>query len=207
MTSDIANILKGYIDNVAFADRVAGLVKPVTVLDENDDGVKTRRTFPISCDITYNDCIKGKYKDLIPNKKYMSIMYFEDGGTRLIGEDPRDFKFTASLKLVGWLNLLKMGKTDCSISGLAVAHILKALPLGYNNVGMYSRVRVMAVSQEVKSSAIFNKYTYKEETLQYLMYPYDYFAVNIEVQYNINKECIPAWDNDIELNCVDNEQL
>lgn len=207
MTSDIANILKGYIDNVGFADKVAGLVKSVTVMDENDAGVKTRRTFPVSCDTSYNDCEKGKYLDLIPNKKYKSIMYFEDGGSRLIGEDPRDFTFTSTLRLVGWMNLQKMGKTNCSISGLAVAHVLKALPTNFNNQGMYSRMRIKAVSQEVKSNAIFSRYTYKEETLQYLMYPYDYFALNIEVNYSINKNCIEDWENQTELNCVDNGQL
>lgn len=207
MTNDIANILKTYISTVGFADKVAGLTKPVTVVDQNDDGVNTRRTFPISCDVSYSDCIRGKYQPLIPDKKYKSIMYFEDGGSRLTGETPRDFTFVSSLRLVGWMNLLKMGKTNCSLSGLAVAHILKALPTDFNNHGMYSRMRISVVSQEIKSSAIFSKYTYKEETLQYLMYPYDYWAINLEVSYSINKNCIEDWDNQTELNCVDNEQL
>lgn len=203
MTSDIANILKSYISPVGFSDKVAGLVKAVTVVDVNDDGTKTRRTFPISCDISYTECERGKYLDLVPNKKYRSIMYFEDGGSRITGDTPRDFVFTSSLRLVCWMNLSKLGKTDCSVSGLAVANILNLLPDNFNNSGMYSRMRITAVSQEIKSPAIFSKYTYKEETLQYLMYPYDYFAINIEVQYNVNKNCIEDWTSGTELDCLE----
>lgn len=207
MTSDIANILTAYLTPLPFADKVAGMTKTVTIADQDAEGRPTKRVFPIGCNVSQDDCIRGKFKDLVPDKKYKSIMYFEDGGTRITSETPRDYVFTSSMRLVGWLNLQKLGKTSCSLSGLAVAHILKALPTDFNNNGIYQKIRIKSISQEIKSQTIFSKYSYKEDQVQYLMYPYDYFALNLTVDFVINKVCIEDWDVDPELNCVDNGQL
>ena len=44
-------------------------------------------------------------------------------------------------------------------------------------------------NQLVKNTQIFSAYTFREEA-QYLMFPFDYFALNISVTFEIDTECI-----------------
>lgn len=206
MTADIANVLKGYVDDVGFADKVTGLVKVASVSDKNEAGQSIIRKYPISCDVSNTDCEKGKYLDLVPSKKYKSIMYFEDGGTSLVEDKGRFLSYSARLKLVGWLNANKLGSTLCSISGVAVAALIKKLPRSFFHSGIYRNMRIVSLNQDIKGVAIFSKYTYKEEVVQYLMYPYDYFALNITVEFDIPVDCLEDWEEAVELNCVENNQ-
>lgn len=203
MNTDIANILKGYIETLPFAGKVGGLVKPITYTSQTDKGV-IKKTIPVDCGVTHANCLKGRYTDLMPDSKYNSVMYFEDGGVRPSDNSARDFSFESNLKLVCWLNLKKLGKTGCSNTALAIATILNTLPTRTFNNGVYSRIFIAVTGEEIKSPQIFSKYTYDEEKTQYLMYPYDYFALNISVRFSISKSCITNWTNGAETTCVDN---
>lgn len=202
MTSDIAAILRTYIETLPFKDKVGGLVKAITFMQEGEEGLRgIKKVMPVDCGVTHRECTAGKYTDLMPNNKYKSVMYFEDGGTNIITRDPGTFSFETKLTLVVWLNLKKLGKTGCSVSALAIGSILKAFPTKYVNSSPYTRIQISVDSQEPKTSAIFSKYTYDEEKLQYLMYPFDYFALNISVKFTIPESCITDWENDPELLC------
>lgn len=200
MTNDIATILNTYLSTLPFADRIGGVVKPITFQTGSADA-PTRKTIPIDCGVSEKDCVTGKYTDLIPNSKYKSIMYWEDGGTTINGNNTRDFNFTSSLRLVCWINLKKVGKTDCNISSLAITNILNVLPTAPFNSGIYTRLRITVQQELIKSKDIFSKYTYDEAIVQYLMFPYDYFALDIRVNHTILKSCINDWENGTPINC------
>lgn len=204
MNADIANILKGYIETLPFAGKVGGLVKAITYSTQTDKGV-IKKIIPVDCGVTHANCLKGKYTDLMPDSKYKSVMYFEDEGIRPVDNSTRDFSFESSLKLVCWLNLQKTGKIGCSNTALAIVTILNTLPTRSFNNGIYTRIQISIDGEEPKSPQIFSKYTYDEEKNQYLMYPYDYFALNISVKFSVSKSCITDWVNSSEINCVNNE--
>lgn len=199
MNRDIANILKTYIEPLPFADKVGGLVKTVVFAQEGPDNTVVKKRMPIDCGTSAKDCVAGKYVDYMPNSKYKSVHYFEDGGATPIGRDSKGFTYQSNIKLVGWLNLKKLGKTGCGASALAISHILKAMPTNYRNSSPYTRILIKAESIDAKSDAIFtSKYTYDEEKLQFLMYPYDYYAINFRVQYTVPEACLPDWTNEPE---------
>lgn len=201
MNHDIATIFNTYLSTLPFADRVAGIVKPVTFFTGTADR-PVKKTIPVDCGVSQPDCISGKYTDLVPNSKYKSIMYWEDNGVKVdTQQNTRDFNFTASLRLITWLNLKKAGKTDCNVSALAVTNILNTLPTGYFNSGIYTRIRAVVGQEIIKSASIFGKYTYDEAVTQYLMYPFDYFALDVVVNFTILKSCIVAWENETPINC------
>ncbi len=105
MNHAIATILNTYLSTLAFADRVAGVVKPITFFTGTADK-PIKKTIPVDCGVSQPDCIGGKYTDLVPNLKYKSIMYWEDNGVKLnTSENQRDFNFTSSLRLITWINL------------------------------------------------------------------------------------------------------
>lgn len=205
MINDIGQILKSRLTTLQFIDKLGGVVRVVTKNETDSNGRVVRKSFPVDCDVTNDDCLAGKYVDLVPNSKYLSVAYFEDQGIRPVTQDVKDFTFVASLKLICWLNLKKLGKSNCSNSALAYLNILKVFPTSYfnqtiNNVP-YSRIIIKPDGQDIKSPQIFSQYTYEEEKTQYLMYPFDYFSMNIDVQFTIAAACVPDWTNGEEVVC------
>jgi hypothetical protein len=200
MNYAIAQILNTYLATLPFADRMGGVVKAVTFLTGSDDK-PIKKTIPVDCGVSQADCMTGKYQDLIPNSKYKSISYFEDGGVKLLSINERDYSFQSNLRLIFWLNLKKTGKTDCNVSALAVTNVLNKFPQTPFSSGIYSRMRIKVNQEIVKSAAIFSKYTYDEAVTQYLMYPFDYFALDITTDFLINKSCIIDWENETPIIC------
>lgn len=204
MTADIAAILRSYVDNLSFVDKIGGLVKPLALV--RTDGEKVvRKTIPIDCNVTHAQCIKGRYTDLVPDSRYKSVIYFEDAGTSKLNDGRGDFSFQSNLKLVCWLNLKKLGKDNCSVSALAIASILDVIPNKYINSSPYTRILITCTGEDPKTPAIFSKYTYDENAIQYLMYPYDYFSLNFQVKYTIPRGCITGLTPSTEIDCIDNE--
>lgn len=187
MNEAIASIVKQYIQGIEFADKVAGLIRPVTVKVGGVD-----KTYPVGWDVSHADCLKGKYNDLMPNSKYRSIMYFEDGGTQFLDRIGNFQTFVSTLRLVGWINTSKIPQIGCPIpqSSQMILQIIRAIPQGTVNVEPFSKMQIIIDDEVVKSNAIFSGYTYDEAVTQYLFYPYDYFALNISVRYAYSVDCI-----------------
>lgn len=193
MNTRVANILKARIANLAFIDRLAGLVKVMSGTVEVSESSTKRIYIPIACDVTEADCMAGRYQDLVPDASKRSVIYFEDmGGVQSLPDEQGMMRFRANLRLVVWLNLSRMGLTDCDYSAMAALAIIKAIKQTkkYNNEGDFVHFNVVAISEQEKSNAIFNKYSYEESITQYLLYPYDYFALNISVEFAVNPNCI-----------------
>ena len=187
MNQAIANILKGYLEHCGdFVDKIAGLVQTVTI---SIDDVK--KSFPVACTFTAEDCKNGVYNDLALDSKYKTIIYFEDGGVTHNGSQGNFVCYTSRLRLVCWINTLKY-KADwcgsgvpCTVSAEIIKKILCCLPTFPEEITPYVRVMPVIVSEEIRSNSIFSKYSYNELQTQYLMYPYDFFALNIETDFCI----------------------
>jgi hypothetical protein len=190
MNERIANIIKTQIDGLNFVDKIAGLVRAVKVDVINENNIRVTKTFPVACDVTADECVKGRYQDLIPDSKYKSIVYFEDGGTTMTGKDRDWILFRSNLTLVAWLNLQKIG-CNCTYSTAAILSIIASLPeFPINETNGLQQISINVINEVPKSFAIFSKYTYDEKISQFLLSPYDYFALNITADYRINVNCI-----------------
>lgn len=190
MNEKIASILKSKIETLSFVDKIAGLVRPVRIEVMGPNETKVQKIYPISSDVSSEQCPQ-KYRDLIPDSSYTSILYFEDNGITLTERNNRWVSFNSRLTLVGWLNLKKIfdcqtytGSTECILS------ILSQLPEVPFSDGNYRDIRIIALSEVPKSNAIFSRYTYDEIKTQYLLYPFDYFALNMSVDFRINIACV-----------------
>ncbi len=202
MNYEVGTILGTYISSLSFVERLASVVRPLTFMTGTAEK-PVKKTYPIDCNTSYKDCVSAakKHTDLVPNSKYKSIHYFEDNGVNTINTTERDFRFESRVRLVGWLNLKKLGKTDCSISSKAVLQIINTLPSGRFNSGEFKNIQITSISEAPKTSAIFSKYTYDESAAQYLMFPFDYYALDITLQFTISKACIEAFELGTETEC------
>jgi len=202
MNYEIGTILGSYISPLNFVERLSSVVRPLSFVTGTEEK-PIKKVYPIDCNTSYKDCTTAskKHTDLVPNSKFKSIHYFEDNGVGTIASTQRDFRFESKVRLVGWLNLKKLGKTDCSISSKAVLQIINALPSGRFNSGEFKNIQITSISEAPKTSAIFGKYTYDETVIQYLMYPFDYYALDITIQFTISKACINDFDLGAETEC------
>lgn len=193
MTTEIADILKGYITGY-FVDRLAGKVRTVRFKAEKDGGGSTVQTYPVACNVSASDCVNNNsYQDLVPNSGKRSVVYFEDnGGMRMTGKVRGRQMYEADLRLVVWLNLKLLGQTDCNYASSVYGHVTGLLPMQPVNTGSFSLFKVSGISMPNQDASIFSKYTYDETVNQYILFPYDYFAMDIKVSFGIRPDCLPA---------------
>jgi len=191
MNQAIANIIKDYIDDLSFVDKIAGLVSTqyMTIMYKN--GTKVTKSYPVACCTTAEDCKTGAYNDLTPNPAYKTVIYFEDGGVSLLESTGRFKKLRSRLRLVCWINVAKLNSdtcyTDipCTASTNIIIEIIRALPDFPVNYAPFMQVKFDVLNQLVRSNSIFSQYTYNEKQTQYLMSPYDYFSLEIETTFSI----------------------
>lgn len=203
MTNEIGDIIKDKLSALTFIEKLAGVVKTITISGQDKDNRVYKQSFPVACNMSFEDCTNGsRYQDLVPNSKLKSIVYLEDQGIRKNGVNGANTVYVASFLLVGWLNLKKLGESSCSISGLVVASILKTLNVQPFNEGIYQRIRIEDLGQNPQSNIPFNKYSYDESKTQYLMYPFDYFSIPLQVTFELNTACVDDYVAKSALNCI-----
>ncbi len=211
MNVEVANIIKGLLQPFEvggsgtnqFIDKLAGLVTAISINEKNETDGTITKTFPISCSTTFEECNKsGAYKDLMPNSRYGCMVYLEEeGGVNLVSEDRYGRKYSASFLLVGWVNQKKLGTDECSITGAVVNTIINAISIKPFNSGIYNSVQIEVNGQNPKSQNPFSKYTYDQNSTQFLMAPYDYFSLKVDVNFVVNPNCITDFSKQNNLNC------
>jgi hypothetical protein len=142
--------------------------------------------------MTADACMKGGYQDLCPNSKKKSVLYFEDRGLTFDHQEGNHLFYVSSLCLVCWLNLqliqdvgCKKDVTGCGTSGDYVLEVIKKFDYKpFNSGGLYG-IMIHPPTQAERSVDIFSKYTYSEVAIQYLMAPFDYFALDFSVNFMI----------------------
>ena len=193
MNAIIANILKERIGHLDFISKTAGLVHVAEKLQPTDiDGAFIVSKFPISNDVEYNQCINtGGYKDLIPNSYTNGILYFEDFGNTPLGRSKGAFEYRSKLRLVVWFNnKLIQGSNKKSISHFLITEIRNKLETGYFNSQGITRIKVNAINIVGNDYKLFERYTYPNDILKFLMYPYEAFGIDLNVEYSINDNCL-----------------
>jgi hypothetical protein len=194
MNIEIAEILKGYLTGASFVDKLAGLVQTMRIGITDDKGARVETIYPVSCLYTFDECKTGKYAELVPNSKYSSILYFEDNGITFGDKVGRWQDVESKLKLVCWANMKKLNKADYNSANM-IAEILYLFPDMPIQTTVFKNLSIRVTGQDIRNSAIFGKYRYNEPLTQYLMYPFDYFALNISVSYKIIPKCYEPNDN------------
>jgi len=203
MNQAIANIIKGHIEGLDFIDKIAGLVAPLTFEIKGKDNELVQKTFPIACCVSADDCKEGAYNDLMPNSQYKTVIYFEDGGLSFEKSESNWKYYKSTLTLVCWINIEKItdsglckSEVPCTYAARIIAEIIRTLPDFPENHSPFDFVYSEITNQLVRSPSIFSSYTYDEKHSQYLMAPYDYFALTIETNFAVCLKGTDVYDAD-----------
>lgn len=184
----IDNLLTPEITALDFADKYASIVRTLNIAVEDQSERGKIKRYPVACDVLNGDCSNvGVYNDLVPDDTKKSVLYWEmlqpmsnAGQTKI--NDFYTKRFKGSARLVVWLNLTKLGLTDCDGAILTIPILNKILTKKLKLLsGPFSGSHVWIepknyVKQDI--SAIFGGYDYPK-LKNYYLYPFDFYAIDV----------------------------
>lgn len=200
MNKSVAKAVLALIGDVPYADKRLGLVQAATKVYsslEPDNGAPETKTFPISAYATVSECSASDTSlyDGVPDEKFKGILYFEDGSIQYIESHGDGNRYESRIRLVGWLNVNRsIGNYRDDYVQIIVNDILKRILRNPSTIGAFKKFRVTSVRMAEHSAAIFSKYDFVEERTQYLLPPFDFFAMDLEIQYSISESCLESLD-------------
>lgn len=194
MNDVIAKYYMEKVQTLDWSDVTGGLVRAVSVKKPVGNNKTITQIFPVACDITNEDCQSNPdiLRLFTPDSNKRAVIYFEDKGVHS-GVYNGKPKMVSRLRLVCWMNLRRFENAGCSLSFYAISSILPLLqtsnPANYD--GIIQAMFSTGISIPPKDANIFSRYTYNEFK-QFLLHPFDYFAIDIETVFDVNPSCVPA---------------
>jgi hypothetical protein len=187
-------------------------------IENQELGITVYKKFPISCAVE-GDVAPGKrvqrFRDLIPSDQYKSMLYWEilqgmqdRGGfaaNRRTAPNESQRVMQGRARLVGWLNSQALGQTVCNSAADAIFALLPIFKqtLQYPIIPIENaQVEFRVIGEVIRDFSIFSKYTY--EPMQHtFFYPFDFFAIDVQIEAIIPLGCIPDFPIANPLPCVD----
>ena len=189
MINTIVKNIIPYLEALNFSEVVGGIATTISQNKPIKDNKIIVKKFPAYYNENKTTCNASDYIDLVPNSNKRSIIYFENNGIKISPINGNIIECVADVRLVCWANLKKINDTFINADILKLL-VIQAMPSSLSNVLPYSFIRIQLTGEETKNVSIFSKYTYNEEEKQYLIYPFDYFALNYEISFYVGKNCI-----------------
>ena len=190
MNKELSIVLRDRISDLLYVEKVSGLVQVFNKLISVDEGGNIVKKIPVTSSATFENCnTEQKLVEMIPDSSIKGMVYFEDQGINQPAKVPNGMSYKSSLRLVCWLNTnLISSQSDMLLSARVMNDIIKRLVVNPFNSIPFTRVTVL-VQNIVQDNSIFSKYSYSEQETQYLMAPFEYFAIDFLISYTVPFAC------------------
>lgn len=196
MNKYVSLVLMTRLLDLPYIDKYGGVVQVIQKLIPTDGEKVVVKRIPISavheapanCNLTEATNIH-----FLPESKLKGMLYFEDGGSVIDGTKRHTgLTFWRSrLRLVVWLNQKLIKETfDIELASQAMNEMITLLCLPPANIEVLKNFSVKVASVPPATSAIFSDYDYNEKETQFLMPPFDFFAIDLDVFFGIPKGCV-----------------
>ena len=214
MNKKLASILRDKLTDIPIITLFGGLVytqrrrESVAAVDDvlgelTGDVQRTiEKTFPVTCDWAGQRPCEDQPANaqdgliaMVPDSTQKGIMYFEGRGARPQAYERGGLRIISFLRLVVWLNTKHLDVPN-SCTGAATpvmtSIIEKFIGQGKNpfNEGDYKRVVIGLNEITENDSGIFSQYSYDEARTQFIMPPYEYFALDFQIEFFIKSQCV-----------------
>ena len=197
MNKEISHILKERIASnggIPFVEVIAGMAQRVEFKQPNGDGAPVTKRMPVSYDTTEaQGCKTTPETALVPNSKKKGLLYFEDMGCSFIDRvSGGHMKYRSTLILVCWMNRARLvGSHYKEITSYCVTQLLSKLGVRtIKNEGNFSRITVTPGRILPQDASVFSRYTYDETVTQYLRPPFEFFGMELTVEFTIHPDCV-----------------
>lgn len=191
--------LRDQITALPFIERYGGIAIPFRTSLEGANNAMYPVTFPVSANLSETDCLQGgKLTNLVPDDRYKSLAYFEGITTPTTvlhtGVKQSILEMKTTVKLVVWVNLPKVGiGTSTESIGILALETANAIygSQGYYNFnysGTSGHIIIGQYRVSFDPAQVFTGYTYQDRQA-FLMYPYGFFTVLIDVNVKVGNLC------------------
>lgn len=183
-------------DALKFISLWGGVVQTLETTEAGStEDKKIIRRIPISDYFITERCgEKPQYMPMVQDSSESGIIYFEDNGSVQETSVNISGKLTAwrcNLDLVCWLNRKKIANEYTEfVNQRVITEIVKQLSFRRKNEDCFIGMQVSVNSIKPQTASIFGKYSYDEKVNQYLLAPYEYFSISLEIKFFINPECL-----------------
>jgi hypothetical protein len=179
--------------NLPFLETVAGVAKAVTYIENDfETGKPKTKTIPVACD--HNIDVTGpQERDLVPDSSKKGILYFEENGAEKLREYGPGTEYVANVTCVCWYNReLITGGTYDKVQTHFIQLLRTAIGGEFQPFNTYPFTRVMVNLQGIapQDASVFSRYTYDETERQYLMAPYEHFALRLQIKFTVGRDCL-----------------
>lgn len=204
MVKEICSILKNKLIGLDFLETIAGCVQVVTDqrYQESDNpnagDLRIQKKMPVTYDVVGGfKKSTGAERALVPDEGKKGILYFEDFGTSPDNSQrtpARSLAFVSQIRVICWLNKSQRSQYKyAEVTALYTSAIIKRLCTGAATNGSgFTRLFCTVKGMPIQDANIFSRYNYDEVELQCLRPPFEYFAIDLYVKYQVSVSCLPT---------------
>ena len=194
------------LGDLPYIDKSCGIVQ-VVEMPVSNGGETVYKKIPVSAMATAEECSASNITniEMIPNSKLKGMLYFEDRGITLGVRRGSSQQYRSELRLVCWLNTANItyAFADNGVKIPDPFYITKVMNeiiqlltprKGVTISYPYFNVGVVVNRIPEANAQIFAPYDYDEKRTQFLFPPYDFFAIDLTVTFELASGCIPERD-------------
>ena len=191
MNKQIALILLDRLQGAPYLEHTSGIVQQVRRHRKTEEVMSVDEVFPFSSFATPSETGKMNMA-MVPDSKKKSLLYFEDGGIRVMGVSSRGIQYRSSIRLVCWFNTAMINADNDKLMSQKIMGDVIAKITTPRNVSEEPFLLLNASVSQIpaQNSSIFTPFTYDETKTQYLLLPYDFFAIDFEVDFVFSSRCM-----------------
>ena len=179
MNERIIQVINYYLPT--WITRKGGLLK---ILTKNQYGEVGR--FPVSVNRAKSSCENGDYISLLPDSSEKAISFVQIQNNT-VSESFGFYDIETTLRIVVWVNFDKINQLMVDTDTLMM-DLIKNIPFRIPNTLDLAKIRTEFIGAGKEN--VWNQFSLKEETKQFLMLPYEFFTLDYKVYYSFRKECI-----------------
>lgn len=198
MVRDIAAAMKNTL--LDLYDKDEGVITSLAGLTQVKDillsDLKKLRKIPVPVDGGYEEamCDGEPLFDLVPDiprpaSKKRCIVYFESSKVnhqQTVADGLN--KYSAIITLICWYNTNLYQTKENLTTGL-ISMFMRRINVDYPAMGALQKLKILSYTPQDNDPSIFAKYTYNDFRKPYLGYPYGYFKIDFNINFQINETC------------------
>ncbi len=197
MNKQISQILMTRLITLPYIDKFGGVVQTLQKVIPMEGEKPIIKRIPFSnvhqtqpCELIEMERVNVQF---IPEAKLKGMLYFEDNGLSMDNAKPSSSLnfYRSRLRLVVWLNQKKISPNfDIGLAAIAMNEMIGMLSIThYSNTDIFKNIRVTVSSIPPATASLFSEYDYNEKESQFLLPPYDFFAIDLEIRFGVPKGC------------------
>jgi hypothetical protein len=202
MNKGLGHELLQRVKNLPFIDIAAGIVSTQIETNYLEDATGQARTvvnkYPVTSDVARSvPC--DDLVVMIPDSSLCGMLYMEDLSCEYTGSHGNLLNFNSRIRIVIWVNTKKLSSNNPAIAAAMLSKLITQLTGNPFNSGWYQKISIKPATVSKSGPELFSQYNYKEETMQYLMPPFDSIGMDLLISFGIRDNCITEVTKTVEV--------